>query len=77
MTLTLEHPPMEAGEILCVMCEACIHASEGARVSHDHFRVIEFVFDSECIFWVLHQRVSPGGGGLGTETLLGISWGQW
>jgi hypothetical protein len=71
------HPPLEAGESLCVTCEACIHASESAQVPHDHVGMIEFFFNSECIFWVLHQPVSPGGRGLGTETPPGVSWDQW
>jgi hypothetical protein len=52
--------------------EACIHALEGAEVLNDHVGMIEYFF-IECIFWVLHQLVSPGGGGLGTETPPGVS----
>jgi hypothetical protein len=39
--------------------------------------MIEYFFYSECFFWVLHQLVSPGEGGLSTETPPGVSWGQW
>ena len=52
MTLMLYHLPVEAGKSLCVICEACIHASEGAQVLHDHVGIIEFIFYYECIFWV-------------------------
>jgi hypothetical protein len=38
------HPPLEAGESLCVAFEACIHASEDAQVPHDHVGLIECVF---------------------------------
>jgi hypothetical protein len=71
------HPPLEARRSLCVMCAACIHASEGAYVLHDHLDVIEFYFLSKYILWVLYQPVSPGGRGLGTETSPGMSWSQW
>jgi hypothetical protein len=37
--------------------------------------MIEFLFYSECIFWVLHQLVSLGGGGLDNDTPPRISWG--
>jgi hypothetical protein len=53
ITLLHIHPPIEAGESLCVMYEACIHASEGAKDPHDHMRVIEYFCYSECIFCVL------------------------
>jgi hypothetical protein len=38
------HPPVEVGERLCVAFEACIHASEGAHVPHDHKGGLNFVF---------------------------------
>jgi hypothetical protein len=38
------YPPLEAGESLCITCEACIHASEGAQVPHDHMGMIEIFF---------------------------------
>jgi hypothetical protein len=38
------HPPMEAEESLSVTYEACIHALEGAQVSHDHVGMIELFF---------------------------------
>jgi TPP-dependent indolepyruvate ferredoxin oxidoreductase alpha subunit len=41
MTLMLHHPPVEVGESLCVMCEACIRASNCAQVPHDHVGMIE------------------------------------
>jgi hypothetical protein len=63
MTLMLPHPCVEVGESLCVTCEACIHALEGAQVPHDHVGMTEYFFNSECIFWILHQLVSPSGGG--------------
>jgi hypothetical protein len=44
------HPPVDAGESLCVAFDACIHASKGAQVHHDQVGVIEFFFHSECIF---------------------------
>jgi hypothetical protein len=62
MTLMFLHPLLEARESLSVAFEACIHASEGAQVPHDHVEVIEFLFYSECIFWILHQLVNLGGG---------------
>jgi hypothetical protein len=77
MTLMLLHPPLGAGESLCVTCEACIHASDGAQVLHDHVGMIKLLFYSECIFWVMHQLVSPSRGSLGTETPPGVTWGQW
>jgi hypothetical protein len=77
MNLMLHHPPVEAGENLCVMYKACIHALEGARVPHNHVGMIEFIFYSKCTFCVLHQLLSLGGGGLGTETPPRVSWGQW
>jgi hypothetical protein len=36
------HPPQHAQESLCVAFEACIHASKGAQVPHDHVGLIEF-----------------------------------
>jgi hypothetical protein len=30
------HPPVEGGESLCIMYEACIHASEGVQDPHDY-----------------------------------------
>ena len=77
MTLMLVHPPVEAGESLCITFEACIHASKGAQVPHDHVLMIEFYFYFECIFWILYQLVSPSGEGLSTKTPPRISWGQW
>jgi hypothetical protein len=62
------HPPVEVGESLCKMWEACIHASEGAQVLHDHVGIIDFFKKFECIFRVLHQLVIPGRGSLSTET---------
>jgi hypothetical protein len=50
MTLMLLHPPVEAGESLCVTCEAWIHALEGAQVPHDHVGVIEFFFILSVFF---------------------------
>jgi hypothetical protein len=47
----LLYPPLEARESLCVTCEACIHASEGAQVPHDHVGMIEIAFYSECSIW--------------------------
>jgi hypothetical protein len=70
------HPPLEAGESLCIAFEACIHASKGALVPHDHMGMIEFYFYSECIFWVLHQPVSPSGGSR-HQDLPGVRWSQW
>jgi hypothetical protein len=72
----LLHPPLEARENLFVTCKACIHASKGPQVPHDQVGMIEYFLYSDCIFWVLHQLVSLGGGGLDTETRPGISWGQ-
>jgi hypothetical protein len=42
-------PPQEAGESLCVVFEACNHASEGAQVPHDHVELVEFFFN-QCDF---------------------------
>jgi hypothetical protein len=39
--------PQHVGESLCVAFEACIHASEGAQVSHDHVGLIEILFSSK------------------------------
>jgi hypothetical protein len=50
ITLLHMHPPVDAGESLCVAFDACIHASKGAQVHHDQVGVIEFFFHSECIF---------------------------
>jgi hypothetical protein len=44
------HPPVEAGECLCIMYEAWNHASEGAHVPHVHVGRIEFRFYSKCNF---------------------------
>jgi hypothetical protein len=38
----LLHPPQHAGESICVVFEAYIHASEAAQVPHDHVGLIEF-----------------------------------
>jgi hypothetical protein len=38
----LLHPLHEAGESLCVVFEACIHASKGAQAPHDHVGLIAF-----------------------------------
>jgi hypothetical protein len=54
-------PPLEVGESLCVAFEPCIHASEGAQVLDDHVEMIEFFLYFECIFWILHQLISPWG----------------
>jgi hypothetical protein len=62
-TLMLLHPPLEARKSLCVTSEACIHASEGAQVPHNHVGMIEVFFYSEYIFWVLHQPNEPWWGG--------------
>jgi hypothetical protein len=62
------HPLLGAGESLCVGFEPCIHASKGAQVPDDHVGMTEYFFILSVIFWVLHQLVSPGGGGLGTKT---------
>jgi hypothetical protein len=43
----LLHPLHEAGESICVVFEACIHASEAAKTSHDHVGLIEFLFKTE------------------------------
>jgi hypothetical protein len=77
MTFLHMHPPMEAGESLYVAFEACIPALDGAQIPHDHFRVTEFVFYSECIFSVLHQPVSPGSGGSRHRDPPRVRWGQW
>jgi hypothetical protein len=71
------HLPLESGKSLCITYEACIHPLKGAQVPHDHVEMIEFYFYFECIFWVLHQPMSPSGRGLGTETPPRVSWGQW
>jgi hypothetical protein len=73
------HPTLEAGKSLCVAFEACIHASKGALVSHDHVGMIEFYFYSECNFCILYQPVSRSGGGLGTKTFQGSAGasGSW
>jgi hypothetical protein len=46
-TFMLLHPLHEAGESICVVFEACIHASEAAKTSHDHVGLIEFLFKTE------------------------------
>ena len=75
--MMLLHLPHEARKSLFVAFEACIHASEGAQVSHDYVGFIEILFVSKCFWWDLHQLVSPGRVGLDIETLLGVNWGQW
>jgi hypothetical protein len=44
------HPPLEAGQSLCVTCEACIHALEGAQVLHDNVGMIDFFFILSVFF---------------------------
>jgi hypothetical protein len=44
------HPPLEAGESLCIAFEPCIHVSKGAQVPDDQVGVIEFFIYSECFF---------------------------
>jgi hypothetical protein len=43
----LLHPHHEAGESICVVFEACIHASEVAHALYDHVGLIEFLFKTE------------------------------
>jgi hypothetical protein len=69
--------PWKLGRACVLHLKACIHAFESAQVPHDHVAVIEFLFYSQYTFWVLHQLVSLGGGGLSTETPPRVSWGQW
>jgi hypothetical protein len=66
------HPSLEAGVSLSVTYEACIHASEGAQVPHDHVGMIEFFCFTLSVFlgfgtnqWALlgesrHQDPSKG-----------------
>jgi hypothetical protein len=35
------HPPHEAGESICIVFEACIHAPEAAQASYDHVGLID------------------------------------
>jgi hypothetical protein len=44
MTLMLPHPPLKAGESLCITREACIHVLEGVQVPHDQVGMIEYFF---------------------------------
>jgi hypothetical protein len=44
------HPSLEAGVSLSVTYEACIHASEGAQVPHDHVGMIEFFCFTLSVF---------------------------
>jgi hypothetical protein len=46
-TFMLLHPHHEAGESICVVFEACIHASEVAHALYDHVGLIEFLFKTE------------------------------
>jgi hypothetical protein len=50
ITLLHMHPPLEAGQSLCVTCEACIHALEGAQVLHDNVGMIDFFFILSVFF---------------------------
>jgi hypothetical protein len=45
----LLHPPQHAGESLCVVFEACIHASEGTQAPHDHVELIAFCLEKKMI----------------------------
>jgi hypothetical protein len=71
ISLMLLHPPLESGETLCITCIACIHALEGAQVPYDHMEMIKIYFYSKCIFWILHQPMSPSGMVLAPRPLQG------
>jgi hypothetical protein len=46
------HPPVEPGESLCIMYEACIHAWEGAQDPHDHVGWLSFFFILSVFFGI-------------------------
>jgi hypothetical protein len=46
------HPPVEARESLCIMCAACIHASEGAQDPHDYMGWLNFFFILSVFFGI-------------------------
>jgi hypothetical protein len=47
----LLHPPHGAGESLCVVFEACIHASEEAQATHNHVGLIAFCLERKRFWW--------------------------
>jgi hypothetical protein len=42
-TMMLLYPPQHAGESICVVFEACVHAPEAALAPHDHVGFMHFV----------------------------------
>ena len=71
------HPPLEAGESLCITCEAYMHALEGAHVPHDCMEMIEIFFFILTVLFGFYTNQWVLVGGLGYETPLGVNWGQW
>jgi hypothetical protein len=45
----LLHLPQHARESLCLVFEACIHASKAAQAPHDHVELIEFCLKKKMI----------------------------
>jgi hypothetical protein len=61
------HPPVEAGESLYIMYEACIHALEGAQDPHDYMVWLNFFFILS-VFLGFVPTNEPWYEGVGTET---------